>query len=155
MTFADDAILVLLDTTPSGALAKSAAELLGAASQVGTPGHLPLSTAAVLSARFPWVTPLGWISGIQADEKDEDNAKMRLVDGGYFENSGVATALDLIKELTRASSLDINIEINLIILTSAEFSPERWLGSGETLGPIQTMLNTRTARGLIEIERAK
>lgn len=37
MNFADDSVLVLLDTTPSGGLAKSAAELLGAASQVGTP----------------------------------------------------------------------------------------------------------------------
>jgi electron transfer flavoprotein alpha subunit len=37
MTFADDSILVLLDVTPSGALAKSAAGLLGAAAQVGTP----------------------------------------------------------------------------------------------------------------------
>lgn len=37
MNFADDSVLVLLDTNPSGGLAKSAAELLGAASQVGTP----------------------------------------------------------------------------------------------------------------------
>lgn len=37
MTFADDSILVLLDTTPSGGLAKSAAEMLGAAASVGTP----------------------------------------------------------------------------------------------------------------------
>lgn len=37
MAFADDSILVLLDTTPSGGLAKSAAEVLGAAAQVGTP----------------------------------------------------------------------------------------------------------------------
>ncbi|MGL4254943.1 MAG: electron transfer flavoprotein subunit alpha/FixB family protein, partial [Microbacterium sp.] len=37
MTYADDSILVLLDVTPSGALAKSAAGLLGAAAQVGTP----------------------------------------------------------------------------------------------------------------------
>lgn len=37
MTFPDDSILVLLDVTPSGALAKSAAGLLGAAAQVGTP----------------------------------------------------------------------------------------------------------------------
>lgn len=37
MTFSDDSILVLLDVTPSGALAKSAAGLLGAAAQVGTP----------------------------------------------------------------------------------------------------------------------
>ncbi|MCC2031681.1 electron transfer flavoprotein subunit alpha/FixB family protein [Microbacterium allomyrinae] len=37
MTFANDSILVLLDVTASGALAKSAAEVLGAASLVGTP----------------------------------------------------------------------------------------------------------------------
>ena len=37
MTFANDAILVLLDVTPSGVLAKSAAGLLGAAAHIGTP----------------------------------------------------------------------------------------------------------------------
>jgi len=37
MTFAEDSILVLLDVTPSGALGKSAAGLLGAAASVGTP----------------------------------------------------------------------------------------------------------------------
>ncbi|HWI32300.1 MAG TPA: electron transfer flavoprotein subunit alpha/FixB family protein [Microbacterium sp.] len=35
--FADDSILVLIDVLPSGQLAKSAAGLLGAAAQVGTP----------------------------------------------------------------------------------------------------------------------
>ena len=35
--YADDSILVVLDVTPSGTLAKSAAALLGAAAQVGTP----------------------------------------------------------------------------------------------------------------------
>ena len=34
MTFAEDSILVLLDVTPGGELAKSAAEVLGAAAQV-------------------------------------------------------------------------------------------------------------------------
>jgi electron transfer flavoprotein alpha subunit len=37
MTFADDSILVLLDVTPAGDLAKSSAGLLGAAASVGTP----------------------------------------------------------------------------------------------------------------------
>ena len=39
MTFADDSILVLLDVTPSGQLAKSAAGLLGAAASVGHAGR--------------------------------------------------------------------------------------------------------------------
>ncbi|MDR5701626.1 electron transfer flavoprotein subunit alpha/FixB family protein [Agromyces aerolatus] len=41
----DDAILVLLDVTPSGTLAKSAAGLLGAAASVGTPVALVVSNA--------------------------------------------------------------------------------------------------------------
>ncbi|GAA5206401.1 electron transfer flavoprotein subunit alpha/FixB family protein [Microbacterium kyungheense] len=47
MTFADDSILVLLDTTPSGGLAKSAAEVLGAAAQVGTPVALIVGDEAL------------------------------------------------------------------------------------------------------------
>ncbi|GAA1956979.1 electron transfer flavoprotein subunit alpha/FixB family protein [Microbacterium deminutum] len=49
MTFADDSILVLLDVTPSGTLAKSAAGLLGAAASVGTPVALVVSDAAGVS----------------------------------------------------------------------------------------------------------
>lgn len=45
--FADDSILVLLDVTPSGALAKSAAGLLGAAAQVGTPVALIVGDPAL------------------------------------------------------------------------------------------------------------
>ncbi|KRB36719.1 electron transfer flavoprotein subunit alpha/FixB family protein [Microbacterium sp. Root180] len=47
MTFPDDSILVLLDVTPSGALAKSSAGLLGAAAQVGTPVALIVGDAAL------------------------------------------------------------------------------------------------------------
>jgi electron transfer flavoprotein alpha subunit len=47
--FAEDSILVLLDVTPSGALAKSAAELLGAAAQVGTPVAVVIGDEALAS----------------------------------------------------------------------------------------------------------
>lgn len=46
--FASDSILVLLDVTPSGELAKSAAGLLGAAAGIGTPVALVVSDAAGL-----------------------------------------------------------------------------------------------------------
>ncbi|GAA5202973.1 electron transfer flavoprotein subunit alpha/FixB family protein [Microbacterium jejuense] len=65
MTFADDSILVLLDTTPSGGLAKSAAEVLGAAASVGTPvalivGDEALATdAAALGAASVLVAAAG------------------------------------------------------------------------------------------------
>ena len=47
MAFAEDSILVLLDVTPAGALAKSAAEVIGAAAQVGTPVALIVGDAAL------------------------------------------------------------------------------------------------------------
>jgi hypothetical protein len=50
--------------------------------------NLKLSTAAGLSARFPYVTPAGWF-------RDGRDKKVRLVDGGYFDNSGVPTLLDI------------------------------------------------------------
>lgn len=49
MTFAEDSILVMLDVTPSGTLAPSAAGLLGAAASVGTPVALVVSDAPGLA----------------------------------------------------------------------------------------------------------
>lgn len=49
MAFAEDSVLVLLDTMPDGALAKTAAELLGAAALVGTPVALIVSDAEGLA----------------------------------------------------------------------------------------------------------
>jgi hypothetical protein len=47
-----------------------------------------LVTAAIASARFAWVTP--------AATMPCNGSSWRLVDGGYFENSGLTTAFDLI-----------------------------------------------------------
>lgn len=52
---------------------------------------VPLSTAMSLSARFPLVMPAGRIAG--------DGDQVRLVDGGYFENSAVESALAIIRQL--------------------------------------------------------
>ena len=49
VAFADDSILVLLDVTPAGELAKSAAGLLGAAATIGTPVALVVSEAPGLA----------------------------------------------------------------------------------------------------------
>ncbi len=89
-------------------------------------GHhidFPLSTAAVLSARFPIVTPVGWFercndkngnlidkNGNLIDKdgnpvKGEDgHPRARLADGGYFENSGLSTALTIGKILKNQKS---------------------------------------------------
>jgi hypothetical protein len=55
-----------------------------------------LSTAAMLSARFPIISPAG-ILRAEGDGQTGD----RVVDGGYFENAGLTTAMDVAKELRR------------------------------------------------------
>ncbi len=57
---------------------------------------LRLSTAALLSARFPIISPAGILRA-----EGEDAIGDRAVDGGYFENSGLTSAMDVARELRR------------------------------------------------------
>src|SRR5439155_10310858 len=50
---------------------------------------VPLSTAAHMSARFTYVSPAGRFA----------TDGTHVVDGGYFENSGAATALDILRQV--------------------------------------------------------
>jgi len=129
------------------------------ATQEGKIESLPLSAAAVLSARFPWVTPSGWYYDLS--EKGEctspDGSATKLSDGGYFEASGVATALDLAHSLKNViDQRGMDVDIKLVILTSGTFATEKAAdGLNEALDPIRTMLNASEARGYIEVGRAE
>jgi hypothetical protein len=52
-----------------------------------------MSTVAMMSARFPLVSTQGLIRDL------DDNIVDSVVDGGYFENEGLATAADIVGEL--------------------------------------------------------
>lgn len=52
-------------------------------------GPLPASTAALLSGRFPFVTPSGVLPACGGSPMDQ------VVDGGYVENTGIGTVVDL------------------------------------------------------------
>jgi hypothetical protein len=77
-------------------------------------GDLKLSTAAMLSARFPLVSPSGRLSGRCGQSPDEQRFKykdcvskqcaMYMVDGGYFDNSGLLTLSGLTGQLKRLVS---------------------------------------------------
>jgi hypothetical protein len=127
--------------------------------QEGKIESVPLSTAAVLSARFPWVTPSGWYydPSEQGECISPERSSTKLSDGGYFEASGVATALDLAHSLK--SIIDqrgMNVDIKLVILTSGSFASDNAAdGLNEALDPIRTMLNASEARGYIEVGRAE
>jgi hypothetical protein len=125
---------------------------------------LPVSTAAMLSARFPWATPAGTLRDFDRDlakgsPKSKDKVrKFRLVDGGYFENSGVATAVDMIREMedvAKAEGFAHEIRIRLIVLISGTYPDQTFYGLGEAISPVQTLLQTRTSRAYITIADAE
>ena len=120
---------------------------------------IPLSTTAVLSARFPLVTSVGWISaGINGKDK------FRLADGGYFDNSGVVTALDItnalnengfLSKLGKKYGIDIKI-VNLAIVDTVDENPgsSGWQGLNELLSPVRALLNVRETREETTFQRA-
>ncbi|NQD86867.1 electron transfer flavoprotein subunit alpha/FixB family protein [Paenarthrobacter sp. CM16] len=65
-----DSILVLVELTPSGELASSAAGLLGAAAQVGTPVALVVTTAGAAAAAAAAAGALGAANVIVAETAD-------------------------------------------------------------------------------------
>jgi hypothetical protein len=123
---------------------------------------ISLSTAVGLSARFPWLTPAG---SLTTDCREfSKRRKSRLVDGGYLDNSGVETALDVIASIEdglarndgRVDGKDgPRIELHLIVLTTSEVPERAGYGLGDALEPIRALLSTREVRTPIAVSRAE
>ena len=121
---------------------------------------LPFSTAIHLSARFSYVSPAGALV-------KNDTLHGRVVDGGYFENSGATTAIEILKALNQLSrpgnvwekvkpvvihisNEPVDARYADIRLDSDSKNP-RIEPAGmlaELLSPPITLLNTRDARGV-------
>jgi hypothetical protein len=112
--------------------------------------QISLSTAAGLSARFPGLTSAGWYEATASNGL----VKRRLVDGGYFDNSGIATALDVISVIRRHHPEVTPILIALTGSKNSEpMSPPSY-GFGEILSPFRTLETTRQARSDLMLEQA-
>jgi Patatin-like phospholipase len=122
---------------------------------------MPVSTAVHLSARFSYVSPAGSIH--RSDTRD-GALWGRLVDGGYHENSGALTAIDVLSAIRRVQRTkefkdiagDVQIELHALMITNdplstriceaaAAVSPSNWLS--ELLSPPLALLNARIAHG--------
>lgn len=117
--------------------------------------HISLATAAGLSARFPWISPPGGFDDVDATGNVK---RVDVVDGGYFENSGVATAADIIRSMRIAAAehgFSREIAISLIVLTGWTYADEPPAYLRELQTPLQTLMNTRVARGYISIADAQ
>jgi len=117
---------------------------------------LRVSTAAMLSARFTYMTPAAYIGG--------RGYKLRLVDGGYFENSGAATLDEMLAFVSywaahsKRKVAPIVIRIGNTPIAKADparqpHSPD--VALGELLSPLRAMLATREARGELAAEALK
>jgi hypothetical protein len=136
-------------------------DILSLGRLIGT--ELPLSTAALLSARFTYVSPVALID----THGQHDPNWIRLADGGYFDNSGAVTAQEIARAL-----IDTHLAcgvggpapgmpcMRLIVLhlpnepepPTAVLNEKRKTGGAiellsEVFAPVQTLLNTRGARG--------
>jgi hypothetical protein len=100
-----------------------------------------LSTAVGLSARFPFLTPAAWYM----DESGENESrKRRLVDGGYYDNSGLATGRDVVEVLlSEAQREGLAIDIKLIVLAGTPKELPTSYAFSELLSAPETMLRTR------------
>lgn len=127
------------------------------------PFDVTLSTAAVASARFPYLTPAAWFWPLSENKRGattpsgvaSEGRRVRIVDGGYFENSGVATASDLVARLEEiVLKRRLPVEIHMIVLTYGRYPERKHYAFGEFLAPIRSLLNTRESRTLSTIALA-
>ncbi|WP_375784941.1 hypothetical protein ACE10Z_35925 [Bradyrhizobium sp. Pha-3] len=116
--------------------------------------HIPLSTAAFTSARFPWVTPAATVA--LRNDCVTANPQARLVDGGYVENSGIETALDLIERLNsiKGTSDAPKFRIYLLSLVSGQFGDHGSFMFGELMEPVRALLSTRSSRTYVALNHA-
>lgn len=107
-----------------------------------------LSTAAFLSARFPYITPV-------AQLEDDEFGSFHLADGGYFENSGAEMAYRIYQiakkhSIGRAKFIIIaltNDDPHTLGLPNDQAQTKINVGPlSEITAPVLTLLNARSAR---------
>lgn len=116
------------------------------------------------SARFPVLSPAGTITQVREGGRwlDTPRPRLRLVDGGYYDNSGVDTLIDLIEAMRRSGAPPFRPVILLIENdpkatrqppTPDRLSPSPWFPeAGSVLG---AMLKVRSAHADAAKLRAK
>jgi len=131
------------------------------------PRSISLSTAAHMSARFTYVSPAGSL------RKEDGKTYGRVVDGGYFENSGATTTLAILQTIDQLAEEDPRwnlVERYVIHISNDPADPNYTDDSlakapdnpyirpseflSEVLMPLNALLNTRTARGYYARESA-
>ena len=111
-----------------------------------------LAQAVSMSSRFPWIAPAASVNlrYPTLDDRDSNLYQSKIVDGGYFENSGTETAIDIINKLGTTK----NIRLILLAIGDSEVKDKEADVTGELMPPIVALLNTRERRGYLAVQRA-
>ena len=117
-----------------------------------------VSTAVHNTARFPYISAAGRL--LTPDGRYLEH----LVDGGYFENTGADTLVDVITYL-RGGEQPPNVRFVAIVLTNSTATEREieakqviWRDAdslGEVFTPFRTLLQTRGARGELALRRLR
>jgi hypothetical protein len=105
-----------------------------------------LSTAVHDSARFTYVSPAGTVR-----RRDDARQWLRLVDGGYFENSGAVTAAEILSLVREAGGAHVHPVVIHISNDPETTDPKdmaeqrKWLN--QAVAPVKALLHVRSARG--------
>jgi hypothetical protein len=132
-------------------MSKSFSSAVQLAQVLGT--QIPVSTAVLTSARFTYVSPAGLLGPTA-----QSSVRQRVVDGGYFDNSGGITARQIIAA-TAAAASGAARTMRFVVLHIGNAPPNEgksggnslgalpggrvWLG--ETLSPVRALLDVRGA----------
>lgn len=113
---------------------------------------LPLSTAAHNSARFPYVNAIGALRGRPGDcpaaangTPDADGFCGHLADGGYFDNSGAQTTLDVLAAFGRCLTVQDGDADEAAFQACKDLPPEQRKWLREHLVPRVLMIRSGVA----------
>jgi len=117
--------------------------------------EIRVSTAAVMSARFPFITPPATIRIPKTKTAYKGMREIHALDGGFVENSGSITALDLQRDLENfieLSEYKNKIEIRIIGFSDklVDASKPKWFSNAfvDVLSLARTANNIRLSRGV-------
>ncbi len=123
-----------------------------------TARDVSVATAVHNTARFPYISAAGRLRAGNGENLGH------LVDGGYFENTGADTLIDLLRYLKQSAS---PLSVRFIAVVLLNTPPEERLNQpnripwretdtlGEAFSPIRGLLQTRLARGDLALRRLR
>lgn len=98
-------------------------------------GDIPLKTCASLSSRFPYITPSALL-------KCPNSIELNIVDGGYLENTGIASCIEIIMYLQSQIQKDKllwngrKFNFNIIFIKNSNYTEPQFNTANQIKAPI-------------------